>query len=204
MKLYYYPRSPYSQKALLALYEKEVAFTPITLYPGNPEDRAVLDKVTPISKVPVLVLDDGWKIPESTIIVEYIDSHPSGPRLIPDDRDLARQTRFHDRIADLYVSEPLLTIVNHPDATDRVTKARQRLDTMFAGIDGHLAKRTWLMGDTFTLADCSLIPPLTMYRSAHSFERWKHISAYVDRALERPSVMRVRREQDAYTTRATA
>src|SRR5688572_18129698 len=100
MKLYYYPLSRYSQKVLLALYEKQVAFTPIVLYPGNPDERAELRKLTPLGKVPLLVLDDGWKIPESTIIIEYLDAHAKGARLIPEDRDLARQTRFHDRIAD--------------------------------------------------------------------------------------------------------
>ena len=151
-----------------------------------PTTAPTLDKLTPINKVPVLVLDDGWKIPESTIIVEYLDSTPSGPRLIPDDRDLARQTRFHDRIADLYVTEPLGTIVREPDATERVAEARKRIEAMFAGIDAHLAKRTWLMGDTFTLADCSLIPPLTRYRSAHPFDRWKHLSAYLDARARAP------------------
>ncbi|HEY5927945.1 MAG TPA: glutathione S-transferase family protein [Kofleriaceae bacterium] len=204
MKLYYHPLSSYSQKVLIALYEKQVSFTPIALYPGSADDRVELAKITPIGKVPVLVLDNGWKIPESSIIIEYIDAHASGPRLIPEDRDLARQTRFHDRIADLYVNDSLRTIVREADATERVAKARERLDAMFAGIDAHLANRPWIMGDTFTLADCSLIPPLANHRDAHPLDRWKHLSAYVDRAFDRPSVARVRREHAAYMTKAAS
>lgn len=202
MKLYYFPRSTYSQKVLLALYEKQIAFTPISLYPGNPADRAELNKLTPISKVPVLVLDNGWKIPESTIIIEYLDSHGSGPRLIPEDKDLARQTRFHDRIADLYVTAPYTTITRESHAPERVAKARERLDAMFAGLDQHLANRTWVMGDAFTLADCSLIPALAAYRSAHPFDRFAHLSAYLGRALERPSVARIRREHEESDAKA--
>lgn len=204
MKLYHYPRSTYSQKALIALYEKQVSFTPIMLYPGDANDRAELQKITPIGKVPVLVLDNGWKIPESTTIIEYLDTHASGPRLIPDDPDLARQTRFHDRIADLYITESMGTIVREPDATDRVAKAHQRLDAMFAGIDAHLANRTWVMGDTFTLADCALLAPLANYRGAHPFDRWKHVTAYLARGLERPSFARVRREYDAFVAKAAS
>jgi glutathione S-transferase len=203
MKLYYFPRSTYSQKALIALYEKQVAFTPVILYPGDASDRAELSKITPLTKVPVLVLDNGWKIPESTIIVEYVDAKASGPRLIPEDADLARQTRFHDRIADLYVTDSLNTILRDSDAT-RIAKARERLDALFAGIDGNLANRTWVMGDTFTLADCSLLPSLIAHRTAHPFDRFKHLSAYVDRGLERPSVMRMRREADAYVMKAAS
>ena len=204
MKLYYFPRSTYCQKVLLAFYEKQVAFTPIVLYPGNAEDRAQLDKLSPISKLPVLVLDNGWKIPESTIIVEYIDAHAKGPRLIPEDTDLARQTRFHDRIADLYVTEPYRVIARGTEAPDVLAKARERLDALFAGIDQHLASRTWVMGDAFTLADCSLIPPLAAFRDSHPFDRFKHLSAYVSRALERPSVMRIRREHEQYALKAAS
>jgi glutathione S-transferase len=204
MKLYYYPRSTFSQKVLLAFYEKQIAFTPVVIYPGNADDRAELRKLTPLVKVPLLVLENGWKIPESTIIIEYIDAHATGPRLIPEDRDLARQTRFHDRIADLYVTEPYNTIVRESDAVERVAKARERLDAMLAGLDQHLANRTWVMGDSFTLADCSLVPTLAAYGHAHPFERFKHVSAYLSRALERPSVARMRREHETFAAKAAS
>jgi len=204
MKLYYHPRSRYSQKVLIALYEKDVSFTPVMLYPGDPADRAELRKLTPIGKVPVLVLDDGWKIPESTIIIEYIDSRGAGPRLIPEDRDLARQTRFYDRITDLYVTESLGTLIHEVDATERVARAKERLTTMLAGFDAHLAERRFIVGDTFTLADCALISAVASHRTAYPLDKWKHVSAYLDRALERPSVARVLRELQAYEAKVAS
>lgn len=201
MKLYYYPRSRYSQKVLLAHYEKQIAFTPVILYPGDAGDRAKLLEITPFGKVPVLVLDNGWKIPESTIIVEYLDGHGSGPRLIPEDRDLARQTRFHDRIADLYVTESYGTIVRD-EGPERVAKARERLDALFGGLDRHLANRTWVMGDGFTLADCSLIPSLVEHAAVHPYDRFENLARYVERARARPSVVRMRREVDAFVAKA--
>jgi glutathione S-transferase len=204
MKLYYHPRSRYSQKALIALHEKDIPFTPVMLYPGDPADRVELRKLTPIGKVPVLVLDDGWKIPESTIIIEYIDLRGSGPRLIPEDPDLARQTRFYDRIIDLYITDPLGTLVREPDAADRVAQAKDRLDSMLAGIDRHLANRQWIMGDSFTLADCALVPALSGQTGGYPIDKWKHVDAYLARALERPSVARVRREVEAYEARVAS
>ncbi|HEY5921238.1 MAG TPA: glutathione S-transferase family protein [Kofleriaceae bacterium] len=185
MKLYYHPQSPYSHKVMIALAEKRVAFEAVKV---KPDDEAFA-KLTPIRKVPLLVLDDGWKIPESTIIIEYLEGHFStGTRLIPEDRDQARQTRFHDRIADLYVTEPLMTLLFK---RGDVEAAHARIDAMLAGLDQHLGKRTWLMGDSFTMADCSLIPSLRYARDLHPFDRYKHASAYFARALERPSVMAV-------------
>jgi glutathione S-transferase len=203
MKLYYHPRSRYSQKALIALYEKDLAFTPVMLHPGEPDDRATLRKLTPIGKVPVLVLEDGWKIPESTIIIEYIDPRGRGPRLIPEDPDLARQTRFYDRVTDLYVTESLGTLIHEPHADDRVARAKERLESMLTGIDAHLAKRSWIMGDSFTLADCALIPALANNR-VYPIDRWPHLGAYLGRAGERPSVERVRREVESYEARAAS
>ena len=182
MQLYYHPRSPYSHKVLIALAEKRVAFEAVSVRPGD----AQFAKLTPIKKVPLLVLADGWKIPESTIIIEYLDTHVStGTRLIPDDRDQARQTRFHDRISDLYITEPLMVLLfERGDAA----AAHARIDAMLTGLDEHLGKRAWVMGDAFTMADCSLIPALRYARELHPLDRYKHAAAYLARALERPSV----------------
>jgi len=211
VKLYYHPRSSYSQKTLLAFHEKHVSFTPVIVNPGDPQQRAEYLSINPLGKVPVLVLDNGWKIPESSIIIEYLDTHVgTGTRLIPEERDLARQTRFHDRIADLYVNESMSTIFfdsQKPESQrspERVAAARQRLDTVFTGLDAHLAGRTWLMGDMFTMADCSLAPSLGYCRMLHPFDRWKHLSAYASRVFERPSFLAVQAELAPYLAKASA
>jgi len=211
MKLYYYPRSTYSQKVLIALYEKDASFTPALVDLTDAAARAGFAKITPFGKVPVLVLDDGWKIPESSIIIEYLDTHVStGTRLIPAEPDRARQTRFHDRLADLYVNESMTKILfdaRKPDGKrdpDGVAAAHRQLDVVFTGLDEHLSKRTWIMGDAFTMADCALIPPLTYCRTLHPFDRWKHVTAYANRASERPSVARVQQELAAFLATSSA
>jgi glutathione S-transferase len=210
MKLYYFPRSSYSQKVLMALHEKAATFTPVIVDLPDPQARADYRAINPLGKVPLLVLDDGWKIPESSIIIEYLDSHlRTGARLIPDDRDLARQTRFHDRLADLYVNDSMTTILfdsRKPEAQrnpDAVATARQRLDTVFTGLDAHLAARTWVMGDAFTMADCALAPSLAYCRTVFPFDRWKHLSAYAARVFERPSFLAVQAEAAPYQARAS-
>lgn len=182
MQLYYHPRSPYSHKVMIALAEKRVAFEPIMVKP----DDERLARLTPLRKVPLLVLADGWKIPESTIIIEYLDAHFStGTRLIPEERDEARRTRFHDRIADLYMTEPLLTLLSQRGDADA---AHARLDAMLTGLDAHLENRTWIVGEAFTMADCSVIPALRYARELHPFDRYEHVAAYVARGLGRASV----------------
>jgi glutathione S-transferase len=201
MKLHYMPFSTYSQKVLVAFYEKGIAFTPALVTPWDAAARADYLKVNPLGKVPTLVLDDGTVIPESTTIIEYLEDHfASGTRLIPADKDLARETRFHDRQLDLYFNETMQTIFfdGRKPAAERspsaVASAKQTLDILYPRYDERMATRTWLMGDDFTLADCAAAPSFAYLRMVHPFPQYKHLTAYLSRLTERPSFARVTEE----------
>src|SRR5262245_23830180 len=103
LKLYYHPLASFCWKALIALYENDTPFTPPMVDLGDAASRADFASVWPIAKFPVL-RDDAKNrtIPESSIIIEYLDQHyPGRTRLVAADADLARQARFQDRFHDL-------------------------------------------------------------------------------------------------------
>src|SRR5471030_2501537 len=135
LKLYYHPLSSFCWKVLIALYENDTPFTPVMVDLGNAEERAELLKLWPIGKFPVLRDEaKGSVIPESSIIIEYLDTHyPGRVRFVPADTDLARQTRLRDRFYDLYVHLPMQKIMGDrlrpADAKDAygVAEARARL-----------------------------------------------------------------------------
>src|SRR5215471_15679203 len=113
LTLYYHPLASFCWKALIALYENDVPFTPKMVDLGNPAERKALLKLWPIGKFPVL-RDDARDqiIPESSIIIEYLDRHyPGRARLIPSSDELALQTRLRDRFFDLYVHQPMQRII---------------------------------------------------------------------------------------------
>jgi glutathione S-transferase len=201
MKFYFNPLSSYSQKALIAMYEKGFQFEPQIVNVFDPAGRAEYEKINLFCKVPMLVLNDGHKIPESSIIIEYVDTHSDkGPRLIPTDKDLGRQTRFFDRMGDLYVNDPMATIFfdgRKPEGErepKRVAAAKATLDKSFAAMDKHLEKGPWIMGDQFTMADCAAAPALAYCQKLHPFDKYKNLTAYVNRLKERPSFARVLKE----------
>lgn len=205
MKLYHHPLSSYSQKALIALYEKEIAFTPEVINMMDPAVRAEYAKVSPMGKMPLLVLDDGRKIFEASIIVEHLDVHhpTSGTRLIPEDRAAALEARFLDRVFDLYINDNIVKLFfdNMAPEAERdprgVAAAKAALDKAYAMLDEVLAGRTWAIGDTFTIADCAAAPPLFYAHMAYPFEH-KNLVAYTRRLAERPSYARVTREAAPY------
>jgi glutathione S-transferase len=196
MKLYYSPISPYSQKALIALDEKGVSYDKEVVNLGDAAARAEYEKINRFGKVPFL-RDDArdWRVPESSIIIEYIDRHsPGGTQLIPTDPDQARQARFHDRVFDLYVTEQALKIFfdsrRPADKKDPmgVESAQKRLDKTYALYDDYLAKRQWVLGEAFSIGDIAAAPALAIAKMMRPWDAHKNIAAYFARLSARPSV----------------
>ena len=207
LTVYLHPLASYCQKALIALYENDTPFTPQIVDLGNAAERAALLKLWGIGKFPVL-RDEArdQTIPESSIIIEYLDRHyPGRTRLVPADAELAWQTRLRDRFYDLYVHEPMQKIVNDRlrPAEKRdpsgVEEARARLQTAYGMIEQEMANRSWAMGDAFTMADCAAAPSLFYANLVMPFgETHQHVAAYFDRLKARPSYARVLEEAEPY------
>jgi len=207
LTLYLHPLASYCWKVLIALYENGTPFRPQIVDLADPAARAALQALWPFARFPVLrdeVRDR--TVPESTIIIEYLARHHPGPvALIPDDPEAARDVRFADRFYDLYVHEPMQTIVGDrlrpADARDPhgVGRARALLDVAYAMIERELAARTWAAGDAFTMADCAAAPALHYADRVHPLgERHPHATAYLRRLEARPSFARVLAEARPY------
>ena len=211
MKFYYFPLSTYSQKALIALHEKNIPFKPEIVNLFEDAARAEYRKVYPMGKVPLLMLDDGHLIPESSIIIEYLDSHfDSGPRLIPSDPDESRRTRFKDRMQDQYLNESIITLVfeswkpESERSQEAIERARFRAGVIYDFMEKDLADKRWLMGSNFTLADCAAAPPLFYAQEHFPFTDRPNIAAYWKRLSARPSWQKVFAEMKPYLESADA
>lgn len=207
LTLYLHPLASFCHKVLIALYENETAFEPVTVDLGDPGSAAELLARWPVGKIPVL--HDRVRdriVPETSIIIEYLQHHYPGPAaLLPADAEVALEARLWDRFFDLYVSVPMQKIVldriRPEGATDPkgVTEARQSLDTAYAMADAHLGGREWATGDSFTIADCAAAPALFFASIVHPFAAGQaNLHAYFERLLARPSVRRTLREARPY------
>jgi glutathione S-transferase len=207
LTLHFHPLASYCWKALIALYENDIPFTPNLVDLGNPAERAALVKLWGIGKFPVL-RDEARNetVPESSIIVEYLNRNYGGrTQFIPDDAGRALQTRLRDRFYDLYVHLPMQKIMLdrlRPEGkTDPhgVEEARAQLRTSYAMIEQQMAKAVWAMGEDFSLADCAAAPPLFYGNMAEPFGgAHKNLSAYLERLKARPSFARVLKEAEPY------
>jgi glutathione S-transferase len=85
MKLTFSPASPFARKVRIAAIETglidKIEFLPSSVAPGQANDE--YSRITPLKKLPVLILDNGDVILDSYVIVEYLDELAGGGKLIP-------------------------------------------------------------------------------------------------------------------------
>jgi glutathione S-transferase len=103
VKLYDAARCPFCARVRIALAEKGFDYERVEIDLGNRPDW--IYELNPTGKVPVL--DDGFVLPESAVIMEYLDDRYPEQPLLPADpksRALARKWvfRFDDLLGDDY------------------------------------------------------------------------------------------------------
>ena len=96
-------RCPFCARVRLALAEKVVEYETVEIDLGNRPDW--LYELNPVGKVPVL--DEGFVLPESAVIMEYLDERFPEPALLPAGREERAEARlavfrFDDLIGDDY------------------------------------------------------------------------------------------------------
>lgn len=203
--LHEHPFASYCWKARIALYERDVAFESHVI--GDETDRARLAELWPMASIPVLVDHTaGITLPESTIIIEYLDRLAGAPQLIPGDSEAALQARLWDRVFDGHVMTPMQKIVGdslRPEGrgdADGVADAHAQLDRAYELLNARLPDGGWAAGEAFTLADCAAAPALFYARAVHRWDedRLANLTRYFTRLTARPSIARVIDEARGY------
>jgi glutathione S-transferase len=206
VKLYSLPLSPFAARVRAAIYAKNL---PVEIVAPPSDWRTSPDyrKLNPLVRIPVLVLDDGSTLPESGLIVEYLeDSHPE-PSLRPRSaKDLAR-VRLITQVAEHYVLQaisPLFQLFDTKNRDEAVIAAQlAKLDGALKQLDDLLQPGTYAFGGQLTTADVWLAPLRyvidgLMGWSGRSglLDRHHAVAAYADVARSDPYLGRVWREME--------
>jgi len=207
LELYYHPLASFCHKVLIPLYEAGTVFNAHIVDLGNPGEQAQFLDLWPVGKMPILRdTGKGQIIPETSIIIEYLDQHHPGPApMLPADPEICLQVRLWDRLFDLHVQDPMQKIVldriRPEGARDPagVEDAQRRLLTAYGMIERQAADGTWIVGDQFSMADAAAAPALFYAGIVVPFpESHTSLRAYFERLLERPSFRRVLEEARPY------
>jgi glutathione S-transferase len=206
LTLHFHPLSSFCWKALIALYENDTPFAANKVDLGNPVEREALLKRSPIGRFPVL--EDASRrdvVPESSIIIEYLDRHyPGRIRFIPAEPQAALQTRLRDRFLDLYLHLQMQKVVGDrlrpAGARDPhgVEQARAQIRKSYDIFETQLSDSEWAIGSDFGLVDCAAAPPLFYCSQLEPFGERRKLTAYFERLTARPSFARVLKEAEPY------
>jgi glutathione S-transferase len=198
MKLYYSPGAC-SLSPHIVLLEAGLPFTVEKTDIKAKKTAAGIDFLTINSKgaVPVLQLDDGRLLTEGPAIVQYLADQKPDSGLAPRAGTFERYQLME--ILNFITSElhkgygPLF---NPKISADWKASVLLNLDKKLAWVSGYLGNKTYLMGNTFTVADAYLFTVLRW--SAHvgvDLTPWPVLTAYQSRVAQRPKVEQALRDE---------
>jgi len=190
-KLYYSPGAC-SLSPHIALRE---AGLPFDLVLASTKTKKLADgtdylTINPKGQVPLLELDDGQRLSEGPAIVQYIADQAPASQLAPAAGTMARYrlmewlnfitSELHKGFSPLF----------NPAAPDEAkTQARAKLSERLGWVDTQLEGKTYLMGDTFTVADGYLFTVAGWGKHVGlDIAPMKHLSAFMARVAARPAV----------------
>jgi len=147
--LYNADRCPYVARVRIVLAEKGIEYETVEI---DLADRpALLYEKNPAGRVPVIEEDDGPPLPESAVIMEFLEERYPDPPLLPADpadRAYVRLLIFRDD----ELTGPYYALRRGEDG------AEERFAAVLGRFDAALGKRPYLGGAEYGMADIALVP----------------------------------------------
>ncbi|HEY7730396.1 MAG TPA: glutathione S-transferase family protein [Gaiellaceae bacterium] len=181
LTLYDAPRCPFCARVRIVLAEKDVPYETVVV---DLDDRPhwIVELNPPGGRVPVLE-DDGWVLPESAIVDEYLDERFPEPPLLPADpaeRAAARVLVF--RFDDF--SRPYYALRRGEAG------AGERFGEALGWLDDVVTRAPFLTGRAFGLADVAYLPWVIRARDLLGVDLTPYaaVDDWLARLSARPSV----------------
>src|SRR5882672_6660288 len=204
LKLYNFDRSPFGWKVRIVMAEKKVPYTSVEPPPNKDQDPA-FGRLNPFRLTPVLELENGKTLYESSIINEYLEEAYPEPAMLPRDPYERARIRMLEDTTDQYFGAavraftmsqfeytPPYLIRKKADQVDHkgLEEARVKVHQNLSRLEQELQGRTWFGGPIFSLADVALAPVLTgrlKMLGVLPDPKYPGLKAWSERVMARPS-----------------
>jgi glutathione S-transferase len=179
--LYNAPRCPYVARVRILLAEKGIEYDAVEV---DLSDRpAWLYEKNPTGRVPVIEEDEGPPLPESAVIMEFLEERYPEPPLLPSDpadRAAVRLLILRDR----ELTGPYYALRRGEGG------AREELDEALGRFDAMLAERPYLGGAEYGLADIAFVPWFLRARDmlGVELEGFPSLEDWLERLEQRPAI----------------
>ncbi len=151
----------------------------------------------PNGYVPTLVLDDGQTLTEAQLVVQYLADREPGAGLMPPAGEMARY-RVQQWLA--FISTELHKSFGpffKPGTPEETRSAnREHLGKRLRYVDGQLAGKSYLTGETFTAADAYLWTILNWTKFANiDLAPYPNVEKFMANVAARPAVLKSLKEE---------
>jgi glutathione S-transferase len=186
--------SPYARKVRVALAEKKIECEMVEMSAwdaGNP-----VHGVSPLGKLPVLLLDDGTNLFDSRVIVEYLDLVSPVSRLIPEPARQRIHVRRWEALADGVSDATALIVIERRrpaglQSEDWIARQHRKIAEGVAEMSRELGDKAWCSGESYSLADiatgCALGYLDLRYAELDWRGQYDNLARLFDKLMKRPS-----------------
>ncbi len=204
MKLYSNPLSPFAVRVRVSIYARELPIEIVDVPQGGNKSPEYL-AVNPLGKIPALQLDDETGLPESEVIVEYLEEVFPQKSLLPADPVQRARVRVIGRAAELYVMAAIGPLFGQMDPSTRdqavVETQLAKLREALTSLEPLMGPGPYGFGGELTLADGILFPVLTYvgvvgqaFGAGDLLAAHPKLAAYLPAAGQNPVLARVHGE----------
>ncbi len=197
MRLYHNPMSSNARRTLMTAIHLELPVELAEVDLMNMDDRRRLAELNPNVKVPVLA-DGTFLLWESCAIMQYLAGKAPGQTLYPEaaqaradiDRWMFWCAQHYAPAIGVLTWERAwkgMTGCGEADPLEVARGERELAECAFV-LDNHLAGRSWVCGDSLSLADFALAAPM-MYsdKVALPLAQYEHLQAWFARVQQLPA-----------------
>lgn len=200
LKIHGIPRSR-AFRCIWAAEEAGLAYevVPLGFAPGFKLERAL--PINPNNKIPAL--EDGDLVLFESLAINLHIARKAGAPLMPEGDDASRVMQWTLWTATEIEAHVLRWGYNTylKPAAERVASeaaaGKEALDQRLAVLEGELAKRPLLLGDSFTIADLNLACVLyAPWSNGYDLGRFPKVKAWLDTCANRPAALRARKQRE--------
>lgn len=155
--------SPFARKVRIAMIEKGIPFTLQNEVPWHADTRTA--QFNPLEQLPVLILDDGPPVFESTYLMDWLEYRYPEPSMLPAEPEAAMEAKLVQVIAEGVMDATVQLFWELQREHVSAEWARRQLRKVKGGLadlDRRVGDREFVIGDRFGLADIAVISLLGM------------------------------------------
>jgi glutathione S-transferase len=211
--------SPFVRKVRVFLAEKGVEYKLEQISPFKPPPEFLA--ISPLKRIPVLRDTDQPEpntLPDSSVICDYLEHKFPTPPLYPKDPMRRARALWYEEYADSILAQTIgpglffervvkKMMRGQPDEAMCERTLNEKLPPLFDYLEAEVGKRSYLVGDSFTIADISVCTMLVNFDHAGETldaTRWPQLSAYKNGIHGRPSFKALIDEETPFVQRFRA